>query len=156
MGAAEATGLGFVCFVVVNSRVFVVVNSRVLPANRVDLGFFFFLHFPSYYNPPPRPRLSQPPKTCRCRAEPTSPLSFKMLRACRRLPRKSRHLAFAWFFQFFSLFSSSDTRSDNMDDAAIVSWGGGVPYFIIRFSNCRLFCFTIFQFFRVLGYSVRD
>ena len=34
-GAAEATGLGFVCFVVI--------NSCVLSANRVDLGFFFYL-----------------------------------------------------------------------------------------------------------------
>ena len=34
-GAAEATGLGFVCFVVL--------NPRVLSANRVDLGFFFLL-----------------------------------------------------------------------------------------------------------------
>ena len=33
IGAVEATGLGFVCFVVI--------NPRVLSANRVDLGFFF-------------------------------------------------------------------------------------------------------------------
>ena len=32
-GAAEATGLGFVCFIVI--------NPCVLSANRVDLGFFF-------------------------------------------------------------------------------------------------------------------
>ena len=31
-GAAEATGLGFVCFVVI--------NFRVLSANRVDFGLF--------------------------------------------------------------------------------------------------------------------
>ena len=34
--AAEATGLGFVCFVVI--------NPRVLSANGVDLGFFYFFH----------------------------------------------------------------------------------------------------------------
>ena len=32
-GAAEAIGLGFVCFVVI--------NPRVLSANRVDFGLFF-------------------------------------------------------------------------------------------------------------------
>ena len=31
--AAKATGLGFVCFVVL--------STRVLSANRIDLGFFF-------------------------------------------------------------------------------------------------------------------
>ena len=36
-GAAEATGLGFVCFVVL--------NPRVLSANRVDLGLFLFHKF---------------------------------------------------------------------------------------------------------------
>ena len=41
--AAEATGLGFVCFVVI--------NPRVLSANRVDLGFFSFINFP--ISPPP-------------------------------------------------------------------------------------------------------
>ena len=42
-GAAEATGLGFVCFVVI--------NPRVLSANSVDLGFFLFLIF-SNFTPP--------------------------------------------------------------------------------------------------------
>ena len=42
-GAAEATGLGFVCFVVI--------NRRVLSANRVDLGFMF--HNFSILPPPP-------------------------------------------------------------------------------------------------------
>ena len=37
-GAAEATGLGFVCFVVL--------NPHVLSANRVDLGFSCFIKFP--------------------------------------------------------------------------------------------------------------
>mgnify|MGYP003571709352 CR=1 FL=1 len=36
-GAAEATGLGFVCFVVINLRVLF---------NRVDLGFFCFINVP--------------------------------------------------------------------------------------------------------------
>ena len=42
-GAAEATGLGFVCFVVSNPRV---------PANRVDFGFFLFINFPILPPPP--------------------------------------------------------------------------------------------------------
>ena len=37
-GAAEATGLGFFCFVVI--------NPCVLAANRVDFGFFCFINFP--------------------------------------------------------------------------------------------------------------
>ena len=36
-GAAEATGLGFVCFVVI--------NPRVLLSNRVDFGLFFVLFY---------------------------------------------------------------------------------------------------------------
>ena len=36
--AAEATGLGVVCFVVI--------NPRVLSANRVDFGFFCLINFP--------------------------------------------------------------------------------------------------------------
>ena len=40
-GAAEATSLGFVCFVVINPRVF--------SANRVDLGFFCFIIFQFYW-----------------------------------------------------------------------------------------------------------
>ena len=36
-GAVEATGLGFVCFVVV--------NPRVLSANRIDFGLFMFIFF---------------------------------------------------------------------------------------------------------------
>ena len=39
-GAAEATGLGFVCFVVI--------NPPVLSANIVDLGFFCFIEFPLF------------------------------------------------------------------------------------------------------------
>ena len=51
-GAAEATGLGFVCFVVI--------SPRVLSANRVDLGFFFcFTNFPIL--PPPPPGFASPP-----------------------------------------------------------------------------------------------
>ena len=42
-GAAEATGLGFVCFVVLNPCVF--------SANRVDLGFFV-LNIPIFHPPP--------------------------------------------------------------------------------------------------------
>ena len=38
-GAAEATGLGFVCFVVI--------NLHVLSANRIDFGLFFFIYFPN-------------------------------------------------------------------------------------------------------------
>ena len=40
-GAAEVTGLGFVCFVII--------NTRVLLANRADLGFFgsYIIHFMS-------------------------------------------------------------------------------------------------------------
>ena len=45
---AEATGLGFVCFVVI--------NPCVLSASRVDFGLFFPLNFP--ITPPPLPRLS--------------------------------------------------------------------------------------------------
>ena len=37
-GAEEATGMGFVCFVVI--------NPCVLSANRVDFGFFCFINFP--------------------------------------------------------------------------------------------------------------
>ena len=44
-GAAEATGLGFVCFAIV--------NPRVLSANRVDLGLFF--RFFQILPPPPSP-----------------------------------------------------------------------------------------------------
>ena len=44
-GAAEATGLGFVCFVVT--------NPCVLSANKVDLGFFCFKIFPILLPPPP-------------------------------------------------------------------------------------------------------
>ena len=40
MRCCRATGLGFVCFVVI--------NPRVLSANRVDLGFFCFINFPIY------------------------------------------------------------------------------------------------------------
>ena len=47
-GAAEATGLGFVCFVVI--------NPCVLSANRVDLVFFCFINFPILL-PPPRQNL---------------------------------------------------------------------------------------------------
>ena len=43
-GAAEATGLGFVCFVVI--------NPRVLLANRVDLTFF--VSYISNFTPPPQ------------------------------------------------------------------------------------------------------
>ena len=43
-GAAEATGPGFVCFVVI--------NPCVLSANRVDFGFFLFHKF-SNFTPPP-------------------------------------------------------------------------------------------------------
>ena len=39
------TGLGFVCFVVI--------NPRALSANRVDLGFFCFSNFPILLPPPP-------------------------------------------------------------------------------------------------------
>ena len=39
-GAAEATGLGFVRFVVI--------NPRVLSANRIDLGFFFVYEFSKF------------------------------------------------------------------------------------------------------------
>ena len=49
--AAEATGLGFVCFVVINPRVF--------SANRVDLGFFLF-HIFSNFPPPPQSDLKTP------------------------------------------------------------------------------------------------
>ena len=42
-GAAEATGLGFVCFIVL--------NPRILSANGVDLGFFCFINGP--ISPPP-------------------------------------------------------------------------------------------------------
>ena len=43
-GGAEAIGLGFVCFVVI--------NPRVLSANRVDLSSFSFIIF-QFYPPPP-------------------------------------------------------------------------------------------------------
>ena len=42
-GAAEATGLGFVCFAAI--------NPRVLSANRDDLGFLF-LKFTTFFIPP--------------------------------------------------------------------------------------------------------
>ena len=42
-GATEASGLGFVCFVVI--------NPHVLSANRVDFGLFCFVSF----NLPPPP-----------------------------------------------------------------------------------------------------
>ena len=45
----EVTGLGFSCFVVI--------NSRVLSANRVDLGFFLF-HIFFNYTPPPQAALT--------------------------------------------------------------------------------------------------
>ena len=45
-GAAEETGLGFVCFVVI--------NSCVLLANRVDFGLFFCSNF-SFPSPPDNP-----------------------------------------------------------------------------------------------------
>ena len=44
-GAAEATGLGFICFVVI--------NPRVLSANIVDFGPFFLFHKLSNLTPPP-------------------------------------------------------------------------------------------------------
>ena len=47
-GAAEATGLGFVCFVVI--------NTCVLSANRVDFGFFFFVSYIVQFTPPPPQR----------------------------------------------------------------------------------------------------
>ena len=47
-GAAEATGLGFVCFVVF--------NSHALSANRVDLGFFLV----SFLILPPTPTPGSP------------------------------------------------------------------------------------------------
>ena len=43
--ATEATGLDFVCFVVI--------SPRVLSAKGVDLGFFCFINFP-FHPPPPR------------------------------------------------------------------------------------------------------
>ena len=46
-GAAEATGLGFVCFVVI--------NHRVLLANRVDFGLFLFHKFSNVTLHPSRP-----------------------------------------------------------------------------------------------------
>ena len=44
-GTAEATGLGFVCFVVI--------NACVLSANRVDFGLFCFKNCPILSNPSP-------------------------------------------------------------------------------------------------------
>ena len=44
-GPAEATGLGFVCFVVI--------NPRVLSANRVYFGLLFFLFHIFFVSPPP-------------------------------------------------------------------------------------------------------
>mgnify|MGYP003571732062 CR=1 FL=1 len=41
-GASEATGPGFVCFVVF--------NPRVLQANRVDLGLFWFIPRPNCFS----------------------------------------------------------------------------------------------------------
>ena len=52
---AEATGLGFVCFVVL--------NPRVLSANRVDFGFFLFQKLSNFTPPPsslPVPAVSIP------------------------------------------------------------------------------------------------
>ena len=43
-GAAEPIGLGVVCFVVI--------NPCVLSANRVDLGFFYFINSPILLPPP--------------------------------------------------------------------------------------------------------
>ena len=43
-GVAEASGLGFFCFGVI--------NPHVLSANGVDFGFFLFYKFS---NPPPHP-----------------------------------------------------------------------------------------------------
>ena len=48
-GATEATGLGFVCFVVI--------NPHVLTANRVDFGLFLFHKFFNF-TPPPLPQVS--------------------------------------------------------------------------------------------------
>ena len=45
-GAAEATDLAFVCFVVI--------NPRVLLANRVDFGLFFVSYI-FQFTPPPQP-----------------------------------------------------------------------------------------------------
>ena len=42
---SDWTGLGFVCFVVI--------NPRVLSANRVDFGLFCFINFPILLPPPP-------------------------------------------------------------------------------------------------------
>ena len=48
-GAAEVTGLSFVCFVVI--------NPRMLSANRVDFESFYFLsHKFSNFTPPPLPK----------------------------------------------------------------------------------------------------
>ena len=44
-GAAEATGLDFVCFIVI--------NPCVLSTNRVDLGSFCIINFPIFLPPPP-------------------------------------------------------------------------------------------------------
>ena len=44
-GAAEATGLGFVCFVII--------NSRMLSANRDYFGLFLFHQFCHFTIPPP-------------------------------------------------------------------------------------------------------
>ena len=61
-GAAEATGMGFVCFVVINSFVlsaafFFFINILILlpSANRVDLGFFVSWIFNVLTPPPPNP-----------------------------------------------------------------------------------------------------
>ena len=51
-GAAEATGMGFVCFIVI--------NSRVLSANRVDLAFFYFINFPILPPPPSQTHVTYP------------------------------------------------------------------------------------------------
>ena len=45
-GAAQSTGLGFVCFVVI--------NPRVLSVNGVDFGIFLFHKFSNLPHPPPQ------------------------------------------------------------------------------------------------------
>ena len=56
-GAAEATGMGFVCFVAI--------NPCVLSANRVDLGLFYFINF-QFYSPPPLRFLEWQRRSCSC------------------------------------------------------------------------------------------
>ena len=57
-GATEATGLGFVCFVVI--------NPCVLSANRVDLGFFLFHKFSNFT--PLGPPTAQQSRSSRARS----------------------------------------------------------------------------------------